>query len=85
MRRRVRQTGKSSSGDITKLCNPGQPWSPRSLADAIGDIESGAHSYYVDQQAPAVDVSVTEDEDGKHLMTTSNPLSRNNLNNLPNG
>ena len=85
MRRRVRQTGKSSSGDITKLCSPGQPWSPRSLADAVLDIESGAHGYYVDEQAPAVEVSVVQDEEGKHLTTTSNPLSRNNLSNLPNG
>jgi hypothetical protein len=81
----VRQTGKSASGDITKLCSPGQPWSPRSLADAISDIESGAHSYFVDVQTPALDVSVVQDEQGKHLTTTSNPLSRNNLSNLPNG
>ena len=41
------QSGKDRDGDITKLCQPGELWSPRAKADAIGDIESRAHTYYV--------------------------------------
>ena len=33
-KRYVRQTGKDKDGDITRLCNSGQPWSPRAKVDA---------------------------------------------------
>ena len=42
-KRYVRQTGKDKDGDITRLCNSGQPWSPRAKVDAIRDIENGTH------------------------------------------
>ena len=38
--RRVTATGKDSDGDITRLCNSGELWSPRSKADAVNDIEN---------------------------------------------
>ncbi len=56
--RRVTATGKDRDGDITKLCNGGMSWSPRSKASAIDDIESKLHSYYV------------EDNQGAELMST---------------
>lgn len=47
--RRVRQTGKDSEGDITSLCNTGQTWSPRNKADAVNDIRSRRHTYFVEE------------------------------------
>ena len=37
--RRVTHTGKDGDGDITRLCYPGQSWSPRSKANAIEPIK----------------------------------------------
>lgn len=45
--RAVYKTGKDRDGDITKLCNGGELWSPRDKSDAIRDIENRVHSYYV--------------------------------------
>ena len=45
--RAVNRTGKDWDGDITKLCNAGEIWSPRVKDDAIRDIETGMNSYYV--------------------------------------
>lgn len=50
--RRVRSAGKNREGDITSLCNAGEWWSPRSKVDAVGDIESNAYAYYVEEQTP---------------------------------
>ncbi len=78
--RRVRQTGKDSDGDITSLCNTGEAWSPRSKADAVNDIRSGTHDYFVDEAGFRTNVNVTVDGD---LRTTADRTSRNNLDNLP--
>ena len=45
--RAVDSTRKDADGDILALCATGQAWSPRAKADAIRDIETGAHKYYV--------------------------------------
>ena len=45
--RAVIRTDKDVDGDITTLCYPGEYWSPRLKQDAIYDIESGDHTYYV--------------------------------------
>lgn len=65
------------------LCDPGADWSPRSKADVISDIESGAHSYFVDRGGYKVDVGVVEGPYGKYLSTVADPSSKNNLENLP--
>src|SRR3990172_1036889 len=82
--RRVRQTGKDSKGDITSLCNAGEPWSPRLKAGAISDIETGAHTYYVQESGSRTDVKVVQGPTGKYLRTDADPTSANNLDNLPN-
>jgi len=82
--RKVTATGKDGDGDILRLCNSGQTWSPRSKAGAIGDIESGAHTYYVQQPGTTrVDVKVVDGANGKYLRTTADKSSKNNLDNLP--
>lgn len=82
--RRVTATGKDSDGDITKLCHGGMAWSPRSKANAISDIESNAHAYYVeDRQGRRADVHVAGSGSSKYLRTDPDSSCPNNLDNLP--
>ena len=80
--RRVTQTRKDSDGDITALCNPSAGWSPRLKNSAIGDIENGTHTYYV-QSTGRTDIHVVNGPTGKYLRTTADSGSANNLDNLP--
>ncbi len=82
--RRVTQTGKDEEGDITKLCNPNESWSPRSKQKAIQDIESGDYAYYVRTGTTKTYVHVVEGPSGKYLRTTADTSSEDNLDNLPN-
>jgi len=81
--RRVTATGKDSDGDITKLCNGGELWSPRSKADAVRDIETKTHSYYVNRAGHRSEVHVVTVDGKKHLRTNADKSSQNNLDNLP--
>lgn len=83
-KRYVRQTGKDKDGDITRLCNSGQFWSPRSKADAIQDIESGTHEYWVNwTNYPETKIRVVTGTRGKYLRTDRDQTSWNNLDDLP--
>lgn len=83
-RRQVTRTRKDSDGDITALCNPSEDWSPRYKSDAIRDIESNTHSYYVASSSQEVDIHVVDDPDkGKYLRTVQDETSSDNLDNLP--
>ena len=83
--RQVQQTRKDRDGDITALCNPGQLWSPRSKADAINDIETRLHTYYVLWPGGVrTEVRVVNDPKGKYLRTDRDTTPRNNLDDLPN-
>ncbi len=81
--RAVFKTGKDRDGDITKLCNEGQSWSPRSKSDAIRDIESGTHTYYVPWKSGRTEIRVVPGITGKYLRTDRDNTSRNNLDDLP--
>lgn len=81
--RAVRKTGKNNQGDITALCDDGARWSPRSKADAIADIESGAHTYYVPWATGRTEIRVVEGAKGKYLRTDSDDTQKNNLDDLP--
>lgn len=81
--RRVAQSRKDKDGDITALCNPGQGWSPRPKADAIRDIETKTHTYFVDRAGHRTEVEVVNGPTGKYLRTVADPTSDNNLDNLP--
>jgi hypothetical protein len=83
--RRVTQTRKNNQGDITALCNPAESWSPRRKVDAISDIESNAHTYYVDRDGHRTNVHVVDGPTGKYLRTTADSGSANNLDNIPSG
>ena len=82
--RYVTKTGKDKDGDITKLCNAGEGWSPRMKADAISDIENGTHSYFVswtDNQTTKI--TVVNGTTGKYLRTQRDGSTKNNLDDLP--
>jgi hypothetical protein len=81
--RAVTKTGKDSDGDITSLCNDGQPWSPRSKADAIADIDGGSHTYYVPWRNGRTEINVVDGPTGKYLRTDADDTERNNLDDLP--
>lgn len=83
-KRYVRQTGKDSDGDITRLCNSGYEWSPRSKAKAISDIETGVHEYWVNwANSPETKIHVVNGPNGKYLRTDRDQTHRNNLDDLP--
>lgn len=83
-KRYVTATGKNTQGDITKLCNSGLTWSPRSKADAISDIDGGIHEYWVNwSNAPETKIRVVQGATGKYLRTDRDTTSRNNLDDLP--
>lgn len=81
--RAVLKTGKDKDGDITKLCNAGRDWSPRKKADAIRDIESGTHTYYVPWKSGRTEIRVVDGKNGKYLRTDRDDTSKNNLDDLP--
>lgn len=82
--RKVTQSRKDSDGDITALCNPGEYWSPRMKNDAISDIESRLHTYYVRQPGTErADIHVVTVAGRKHLRTDPDAALSNNLDNLP--
>lgn len=83
--RAVHKTGKNSQGDITSLCADGQSWSPRAKADAIRDIETKAHTYYVPwSRQPRTEIQVINGAHGKYLKTDRDDTTSNNLDDLPN-
>lgn len=82
--RQVTASGKDRDGDITRLCNSAMNWSSRSKADAIRDIETGLHTYFVQHPGTVrVVVNVVDGQSGKYLRSTADRASRNNLDNLP--
>lgn len=82
--RAVIRTGKDRDGDITKLCNSGQTWSPVSKASAIQHIESGLHRYYVPwKHGQPTWIHVVNGPSGKYLRTDRDTTSKNNLDDLP--
>lgn len=83
-KRYVRATGKNTQGDITRLCNSGDYWSPRNKADAISDIESGSHEYWVNwANSPETRIKVVNGSTGKYLRTDRDATLKNNLEDLP--
>jgi Protein of unknown function (DUF3892) len=83
--RQVLKTGKDRDGDITKLCNAGEAWSPRSKADAINDIDKKLHTYFVRWSDGArTEIRVVDDKQkGKYLRTDRDQTTKNNLDDLP--
>jgi len=81
--RAVRKTGKDSDGDITRLCNEGSTWSPRSKANVISDIDNGYHTYHVPWTTGRTEIRVVNGANGKYLRTDNDSTTKNNLDDLP--
>jgi hypothetical protein len=80
--RAVRKTRKDQDGDILALCDD-EYWSPRAKRDAISDIESQVHRYYVPWTDGSTWIRVVNGTNGKYLRTDRDNLPRNNLDDLP--
>ena len=86
--RKVTKSRKDNNGNVIALCNPDfiNVWSPRSVDDAIWDIESKIHSYYVQQpDTERVYVNVLDWPNGKFLRSPLGYDPKNNLRNIPDG
>lgn len=82
--RRVTATAKDGEGDILALCNAAQEWSPRSKNDAISDIRSKSHEYFViGDGGSRVYVRVIDGTTGPFLRTDPDRTTTNNLDELP--
>ena len=81
--RAVTRARHNSEGDVTAIGSPGAAWSPRLKVDAIRDIESGDHRYYVPwNDGVSTWIHVVDDPDGKYLRTSRDGTTRNNLDDL---
>jgi hypothetical protein len=80
--RTIYKTRKDENGDITALCGNDRNWSPREKNDAIADIESGEHTYYVPWRTGRTEIFVAEGPSGKYLRTDNDKSAKNNLNDL---
>lgn len=84
--RYVTRTGKDSHGNITKLCNPNEEWSPRSAKNVIKDIEDPDIdiSYCSKSGKKTAPIIVVEKKDGtKYLWSVWDGSTENNLDVLP--
>src|SRR5690606_598119 len=77
--RRVTRTAKDRDGDITALCGD---WGRQGKWLAIGDIEGGVHSYFVDRAGHRSPVRVRREAGRTYLRTDADATSANNLDNL---
>lgn len=82
MDRKVNGTKRDRNGNIVALCNSGESWSPRKIADVIKDISDNKRSYYVEQSARRKYVRIVS---GNRLQTTDDSGSAHNLEKLPLG
>lgn len=79
--RRVKRSGKDRDGDITSLCGD---WGTVAKATAIREIESGLHSYFVqDSLLRRADVQVVNGPTAEYLRTDPNSSCSDNLDSLP--
>jgi hypothetical protein len=78
--RYVTHVVKNADGDVVKLGNPKEAWSPRNKADVIADIESRQYKYLA-----GVEIHVVHDPDGMYLRTVPDGKGGElyNLDNLP--
>lgn len=81
--RRITHSRKDRYGNITAIGQPGQYWSPRPAGDAIRDIETRVHTYFVQWPEKRTEIRVVQGTTGKYLRTDRDATTRNNLDDLP--
>lgn len=77
--RRVEGIRKDDNGNIDAICGS---WGLSSVPDAVREIESGTHSYYVEEAGVRTPVEVASGDEGERLRTIEDPASDNHLQNL---
>ena len=80
MDRKVKAIKKDRHGNIIALCNAGESWSPRGMADVIKDIQTNKKSYYVEQMARRSYLRVAAQG---RLQTASDDANTSGLDKLP--
>ena len=80
-RRKVTRSEKGRGRRITGLCGPSFRY--RSAQEVIADIEKNVHQYYVREGPHESEVVVVGKGTEQRLVSTTDILSRNNLQNLP--
>lgn len=83
LEREVTAVRRDADGDVLALCKAGEPWSPRSAAEVIRDIETGAHVYFIERGAPRTEIHVVERGGRKFLRSDPDGIEENNLDRLP--
>ena len=82
--RQVIAAKKDEEGEIISICNKNEYWFSRSKSEAIRDIESGSHTYYVMADDKMVKVIVFNDpKKGKYLRTKPGKTAVDRLSMLP--
>jgi len=80
--RKITKTRKGYDGDILALCNPDESWSPRFKNDAIRDIESNLHNYFVEVNKDRFNILIEIKRGTKRLITDKQKLLTNKLEQL---
>lgn len=52
---------------IVEVCSPNEPWSPKSAADVIQDIESGLYLYVVELNKKLFELTIKKSFQSKKL------------------
>ena len=82
--RKVTATRKDSNKVITALCNAADLPQPISKAQAIADIDSGTHRYFVEwPDGVKTWIRTVTGSTGKYLRTDKDNTASNNLLDLP--
>lgn len=81
--RPVTDVRHNQNGAIAYICNLGKSSSLRAESDAIPDIETGLHTYYVPWPEKTTQIHVVQRTRRKYLRTDRDSTTRNNLVDLP--
>lgn len=81
----VTHVRRNADGDITALCNPGEPWSPREKEDVIKDLEHKRpeYEYYLLYNGKKVGIHVVHRENGPYLRTVHDEIEEDGLGYMP--
>lgn len=74
---------RDEQGDLVALCNPEEGWSPVYRETVIRHLTTGLFDYFTAKADYITYVRIDEGPDGSRLLTTPDPNSPNNLENLP--
>ena len=77
--RLVTENKKIFNGNVIALVNPNESWSPRFKHDAIRDIESNLHNYFMQVNGKHIKIKVMVKNGNKQLVYDKEETLSNNL------